>query len=37
MTSKEAVKKIEALIYDSVLDSEALIEAIKAILNSVKE
>ena len=37
MTNKEAVKKIEALIYDSVLDPEALIEAIKTILNSVKE
>ena len=37
MTAKEAIKKIESLVYDSVLDSEQLIEAIKMILNSVKE
>jgi len=37
MTSKEAIKRIEALIYDSTLDPEQLIEAIKAILRSVKE
>lgn len=37
MTAKEAIIKIEGLVYDSVLDSEQLIEAIKAILNNVKE
>ena len=37
MTAKEAVKTIEALIYDSTLDNEQLIEAIKLILKSVKE
>jgi len=37
MTETEAIKRIEALIYDSVIDNEQLIEAIKAILKGIKK